>query len=443
MFRYNRIMYNYMDLYLKELHLHPNKAYELSMDIYGGPINIFLTSYNIATGSGSHYVDYNETWTHYVFPFTTSSAVEEIASFAEWGIAFVKKPGERLPTDVDDTYIDNVRLVCTDNPDISIIEGGDFEAAKNSPVYTTNWQHEVLGIAGSTYGVDIVTDPCKRSNRCLRLPRLSRQTDALHLPLNVSAFGCVENNERNITFPKFRNEINHLLILAVRGKVTVETKDGRCLTATDGQLVYFPPYKEGRFIYESGHNVLYYQLNFSERSPTTVLSDLGLCELSVHSLKDPAALGAIIQAMLQYQPQSHTYLHAVNGQLLLLLAELEHQFRTTELVHKKHHSFIEELAERLRHSPEEPLCTAHEAAKCGLSECYFITLFKQYTGLSPHRYRLRELTNKACVLLQDTSMTVQEIAYMLGVEDPLYFSRLFRSIQGISPRDYRKYRNIR
>lgn len=441
MFRYNRITHNHMDLYLKGLHLQPNKAYELSMDIYGGPINIFLTSYNIATGSGSHYVDYNETWTQYSFPFTTSSTVEEITSFAEWGIAFVKKPGERLPTDADDTYIDNVRLICTDDPDISIIEGGDFEAAKNSSVYAANWQREILGIAGDSCGVDIVTDPCKRNNRCLRLPRLSHRTDVLPLPLNVSAFGCAENNDRDISFPKFENENTHLLLLVVRGKITVVTED-MTLTATDGQLVYFPPIKAGHFTYHSGRGVLYYQLYFCEAPSSEIVAELGFDELAAFELQNAAVLGGMINAMLQYPPQSRTYLHAIGGQLLLFLAELERQFRTTALVHEKHHPFIEELAERLHRSPEEPLCTAQEAAKCGLSECYFITLFKQYTGLSPHRYRLRELINKACVLLQDTTMNIQEISYTLGVDDPLYFSRLFRSIQGISPRDYRKYRSI-
>lgn len=84
--------------------------------------------------------------------------------------------------------------------------------------------------------------------------------------------------------------------------------------------------------------------------------------------------------------------------------------------------------------------SAELAEECGLSNCYFITLFKQYTGCSPQQYRLRELVSKACTLLLDTTMTIQKISYTLGIDDPLYFSRLFRSIQGISPRDYRKHR---
>ncbi|MBR2406049.1 MAG: helix-turn-helix transcriptional regulator [Clostridia bacterium] len=442
MFRYNRITHNQVDLYLKGLYLQPNKTYELSMDIYGGPINIFLTGYNVASGSGSHYVDYAETWTHHTFPFTTACATEDIVSFAEWGIAFVKKPGELLPTDADDTYIDNVRLSCTDDPAVSIITGGDFEAAKNSPVYTRNWQREILGIAGSTYGVDIVTDPCNENNRCLLIPRLSEQTDTLTLPTRVSSFGCVENNEYDITFPKFKNETSHLLLLAVRGTVTVEVEQGRRFTATDGQLVYSPPHESGHFTCAGGQDALYYQLNIFDQTSSAVFPNLGLSELSVHSLKDAAVLGSSIRSMFHYSPHSHTYLHAVNGQFLLLLAEMERQFLTAP-AGEKHRPFIEELAEQLRRFPEKTVSTAQKARECGLSECYFITLFKQYMGVSPHRYRLRELINKACALLQSTTMTVQEISYTLGVDDPLYFSRLFRSFRGMSPSQYRKSYHLR
>ncbi len=440
MFRYNRITHNQMDLYLKGLQLQPNTSYELSLDIYGGPINIFVTGYNIAVGSGSHYIDYNTVWTRHTIPFTTGSDTDTVNSFAEWGIAFVKKPGERLPTDAEDTYIDNVRLVSTDTPHISVVEGGDFEAAKNDPIYDANWKREILGIAGQTCDVDIVTDPCNKNNRCLRLPRLSRRDERLPLPLNASAFGCAENSDHDISFPKFKNE-NHLLLLVVRGRLTAETEQ-HSLTATDGQLVYFPHNASGYFTYHAGSGTLYYQLSFSEATPSTLLTELGFTEFAVFDLQDAAVIGGKINAMLQAPPQNRTYLHVIGGELLLMMAELERQLSHTAQPHDKHRPFIEELAERLRRVPEEPLYTAEEAAKCGLSECYFITLFKQHTGLSPHRYRLRELVGKACVLLQDTTMTVQEISYTLGVDDPLYFSRLFRSIQGLSPRDYRKHRSI-
>jgi AraC-like DNA-binding protein len=47
---------------------------------------------------------------------------------------------------------------------------------------------------------------------------------------------------------------------------------------------------------------------------------------------------------------------------------------------------------------------------------------------------------RARQLLETTSMNVKEIAGQLGYEDPFYFSRLFKSVSGVAPSDYRSAR---
>ena len=41
-------------------------------------------------------------------------------------------------------------------------------------------------------------------------------------------------------------------------------------------------------------------------------------------------------------------------------------------------------------------------------------------------------------LLRFTDMTVDEIGAAVGMADANYFSRMFRKVEGISPRGYRK-----
>ena len=40
-------------------------------------------------------------------------------------------------------------------------------------------------------------------------------------------------------------------------------------------------------------------------------------------------------------------------------------------------------------------------------------------------------------LLRDTTLSIQEVSYSVGIDDPLYFSKIFRRLSGQSPRDYR------
>jgi AraC-like DNA-binding protein len=88
----------------------------------------------------------------------------------------------------------------------------------------------------------------------------------------------------------------------------------------------------------------------------------------------------------------------------------------------------------------ETLDIATMAKQSHLSATYFIRKFKQKFGYSPVVYFNRLKIQSACHLLLMSNRSVKEIAFSLGFEDPLYFSRLFRKIMNVSPLEYRKSR---
>ena len=44
---------------------------------------------------------------------------------------------------------------------------------------------------------------------------------------------------------------------------------------------------------------------------------------------------------------------------------------------------------------------------------------------------------KAATLLYDTDLPITNIAYSCGYSDPLAFSKAFKKIKGVSPKEYR------
>jgi AraC family transcriptional activator of pobA len=64
-------------------------------------------------------------------------------------------------------------------------------------------------------------------------------------------------------------------------------------------------------------------------------------------------------------------------------------------------------------------------------------LCRKATGVSAKAFVEGHLMQEACRLLAYTRMTVQQVAYQLGFEDPSYFSRKFRRSVGLSPIAYR------
>ncbi|MBD2867180.1 AraC family transcriptional regulator [Paenibacillus arenilitoris] len=65
-------------------------------------------------------------------------------------------------------------------------------------------------------------------------------------------------------------------------------------------------------------------------------------------------------------------------------------------------------------------------------------LFKKETGTTIYHYLLSRKIAQAEMMLKDTSMTVSEIAFHLGYEDPHYFSNLFKLKTGTSPTAFRQ-----
>lgn len=74
----------------------------------------------------------------------------------------------------------------------------------------------------------------------------------------------------------------------------------------------------------------------------------------------------------------------------------------------------------------------------GYSSTRFSALFKQQTGVSPLAYFNNMKIKLACTMMRKTDLHINQICYKLGIEDALYFSRMFSKAMGMSPSEYRK-----
>lgn len=73
-----------------------------------------------------------------------------------------------------------------------------------------------------------------------------------------------------------------------------------------------------------------------------------------------------------------------------------------------------------------------------LSSSHFSALFKQYTGLSFINYLTRIRIEKARELLLQPHYKIYEIAALVGYDDFRHFSKTFRKLEGINPRQFRE-----
>lgn len=103
---------------------------------------------------------------------------------------------------------------------------------------------------------------------------------------------------------------------------------------------------------------------------------------------------------------------------------------------------IQKEMEKAVHYFHENLSTDIEidlyAKKLHMSTCWFIRSFKQYAGMPPRKYLTSIRVKKAQELLESTDYGIGEIGSIVGYDNPLYFSRIFKKQTGSSPAEYRK-----
>lgn len=74
----------------------------------------------------------------------------------------------------------------------------------------------------------------------------------------------------------------------------------------------------------------------------------------------------------------------------------------------------------------------------GMSASWFFRKFKEKMGVSPLQYILEIRLDNAKQLLRAADYSINEIATIVGYDNALYFSRLFRKHVGVPPREYRR-----
>jgi len=104
-------------------------------------------------------------------------------------------------------------------------------------------------------------------------------------------------------------------------------------------------------------------------------------------------------------------------------------------------SIDKKFADRLHAIMEKQLANADFtiedfAATLNLGRTVFFRKVKGVTGYTPNEYMRIVRMKKAIELLQEGTHNISEVTYMVGMNDPLYFSKCFKAQFGASPSAY-------
>ncbi|WP_411747246.1 response regulator [Psychrobacillus psychrotolerans] len=99
---------------------------------------------------------------------------------------------------------------------------------------------------------------------------------------------------------------------------------------------------------------------------------------------------------------------------------------------------IHQIQQYIREHSHEDISLDALAYRVNLSPIYISKMFKEKLGVNYIDYLTECRIEKAKKLLNDPEKSLKEITFEIGYHEPNYFSKVFKKMCGVSPKEYRK-----
>ena len=216
--------------------------------------------------------------------------------------------------------------------------------------------------------------------------------------------------------------------------------DGREEIVSTGHMVLYKPEDIQKYVYHLEDNPEVFWIHFTGSDVKNILAYHGI-SLDEHVFycgvlpNYKALFRKIIQELQLCRYGYEDYIASLFNDILLLVDRQQHeQKKATGNVQEQ----IERAAAYFNENYNTKISIDDYAESLHISTNWFIHNFKQYAGMSPAQYILSLRMVNAQSLLERTTYNIKEISEIVGYENPLYFSRVFKKEIGKSPAQYRK-----
>lgn len=160
--------------------------------------------------------------------------------------------------------------------------------------------------------------------------------------------------------------------------------------------------------------------------------------------KKPNMLKSYIDEILKLKSISFQNELKTEGLLYLFLAELvENAAYRKPVIQNQTDIYIRKAIEYIEHNYIDDIKVTGIANFIGINRSYFFTIFKKSLNMSPQEFLLKYRMEKAYILLNNDKLAISDVARSVGYKDPLGFSKIFKKINGVSPKIYREKINIK
>lgn len=241
-----------------------------------------------------------------------------------------------------------------------------------------------------------------------------------------------------------RGRLDYQLLYIAAGKAHFHFDDKEQVV-TAGHMVLYRPKEPQKYEYYGEDQTEVYWVHFTGGNVKNILRSYGLTDdKRVFYCGSGLDYQNLFRTMInELQMCKVNYAEMLEMYLRQIFIMLQRYFLNSLKTDNAH--VVEEIDKATLYFNEhysEDISIDEYAQNNHVSVSWFIRNFKQCTGSTPMQYILSKRIYNAEILLHDSTYNVTEIAEIVGYDNPLYFSRIFKKVKGISPSEYRKNINL-
>ncbi|MBP3333910.1 MAG: helix-turn-helix transcriptional regulator [Clostridia bacterium] len=225
--------------------------------------------------------------------------------------------------------------------------------------------------------------------------------------------------------------------LILSGEATFkDSSNGDEVLVKRGDIIFVPMGSRYVSLWTGDPDITYVSMHFafdkSEAFPQK--SRYRFCRIS---LPDYEKTEKIFLDMLAFSKASDIEKLALLGNFYSLLSEILPCLTKKEDL--PHDIRLERVISYIESSYSRKTSVEELARLANMSVSRFFPYFKNEFGVTPIDYINSHRVGRAIILLMnDSSLTVESVSEAVGFESSAYFRRVFKSVTGYSPRQYRK-----
>lgn len=239
--------------------------------------------------------------------------------------------------------------------------------------------------------------------------------------------------------PKGRKDYQLLYIAAGQGHFFI---NGQERVVTAGNIIVYLPGQPQEYVYFKDDKTDVYWVHFTGSDVEKIIDyyNIRLSENIIYIGTSPDyqwLFGQIIQEMQLCRPRFEELISLLLRNIFILISRnLIGANRADNSLENE----VELAMHYFRENYSSEINVEDYALSRGMSASNFYRVFKQISGSTPLQFILKLRLSNAQNLLENSNLSIAEIASAVGYENPLYFSRLFNKHIGVSPSEYRKMR---